>query len=289
MLTRDYCDFARQAGCIHVVISSRTREANMTEWDAPEYARLSGLQQAMAEEVLSLLDLNGKKHVLDVGCGNGKVTAEIAVRVPQVAVVGVDSCADMITFASSQFGPTVRPNLRFEVAYARHLPFGNEFDLVVSFNALHWIPDQDLALRSIRSAMKSDGFAQLRLVPAGKRKSRNVIEQTRLSSNWAGYFKEFHDPYLHLTPEQYGQLAESNGLQVRRIHTEDKSWDFKSCSAFQAFGSVTFVEWTKFTPEAERLAFVTDVLNRYQIVAADPPGEEHTFKFYQMDITLVPN
>jgi hypothetical protein len=57
MLTRDYCDFARQAGCIHVVISSRTREANMTEWDAPEYARLSGLQQAMAEEVLSLLDL----------------------------------------------------------------------------------------------------------------------------------------------------------------------------------------------------------------------------------------
>jgi trans-aconitate 2-methyltransferase len=41
----------------------------------------------------------------------------------------------------------------------------------VSFNALHWIPDQDLALRSIRSAMKSDGFAQLRLVPAGKRKS----------------------------------------------------------------------------------------------------------------------
>jgi trans-aconitate 2-methyltransferase len=35
----------------------------MTEWDAPEYARLSGLQQAMAEEVLALLDLKGKERV----------------------------------------------------------------------------------------------------------------------------------------------------------------------------------------------------------------------------------
>jgi trans-aconitate 2-methyltransferase len=55
----------------------------MTEWNALEYARISGLQQAMAGEVLSLLDLKGTKRVLDVGCGNGKVTAEIASRLPQ--------------------------------------------------------------------------------------------------------------------------------------------------------------------------------------------------------------
>jgi trans-aconitate 2-methyltransferase len=83
-------------------------------------------------------------------------------------------------------------------------------------------------------------------------------------------------------------LAERNGLQVRRIHTEDKAWDFKSHAAFLAFGSVTFVEWTKFLPEGERLAFVTDVLARYRAVAAERPGEENTFKFYQMDITLLP-
>ena len=259
----------------------------MTEWDAPEYARLSGLQQAMAEEVLSLLDLKGSERVLDVGCGNGKVTAEIATRVPQGAVVGVDSSADMIAFASSHFGPTVRPNLRFEVADARRLPFKQEFDLVVSFNALHWIPEQEQVLRKIRAVVKSDGLAQLRLVPAGKRKSlENVIEETRRSPRWAHYFQEFHDPYLHLTPEQYGTLAERYGFRVRRIHTQDKSWDFKSRSAFQAFGSVTFVEWTKFLPEGERPAFVTDVLDRYQAVAAEHPSQENTFKFYQMDVGL---
>ena len=261
----------------------------MTEWDANEYARRSGLQGAMAEEVLALIDLKGSERVLDVGCGDGNITVEIAALVPHGEVVGVDSSHDMIAFASSHFSPSDRPNLRFEVADARRLPFREEFDLIVSFNALHWVPEQDAALRSIRAAMKSDGLAQLRLVPAGERKSlENVIEDTRLSSKWARYFREFRDPYLHLTPEQYGNMAERNGLCVRRIHTEAKAWNFKSRAAFLAFGSVTFVEWTRFLPEPERRDFVIDVLDRYQSVAADQPGEENTFKFYQMDITLAP-
>lgn len=257
----------------------------MTEWDASDYARISGLQQAMAAEVLSLLSLQGTEHVLDVGCGNGKITAEIAGRVPQGTVVGVDPSSEMIDFAASHFGSAA--NLRFAVADARSLPFENEFDVVVSFNALHWIPAQDEALCSLRGTMKPAALAQLRLVPAGERKSlENVIEETRLSSRWSRYFQGFHDPYLHLTAEQYAAAAEGNGLRVNRIHTQDKAWDFLSRSAFLAFGSVTFIAWTQCLPEAERLTFVADVLDRYRTVAAEHPDEENTFKFYQMDITL---
>jgi len=259
----------------------------MTEWDATDYARISGLQETMAEEGLALLDLKGSERVLDIGCGDGKVTAEIAARVPKGSVVGVDSSHEMIAFASSHYGPATRPNLRFETADARQLPYRDEFDLVVSFNSLHWVTQQDEALRSIRSAMKPVGRAQLRLVPKGARKSlENVLEDTRPSSRWARYFQEFHDPYLHLTPEQYGELAQSNGLHVLSINTEAKAWDFKSRSAFFGFGSVTFVEWTRFLPEDEKPAFIIDVLDRYRSVTADRPDEENTFKFCQMDITL---
>jgi trans-aconitate 2-methyltransferase len=261
----------------------------MTEWDASGYAGISGLQQAMATEVLALLRLSGTERVLDVGCGNGKVTAEIASRVPNGAVLGVDSSADMIASARHEFGPEVRPNLRFEVADVRQLPFRHQFDLVVSFNALHWVPEQEQALRSIRSALTSAGRAQLRLVPAGERKSlENVIEEARLSPPWVRYFNGFNDPYLHLTPERYRALAEQNGFRVERLHTESKAWDFQSRSAFVAFGSVTFIEWTQFLPESERIAFVNDVLDRYKRVVADRAREENTFKFYQMDITLLP-
>jgi trans-aconitate 2-methyltransferase len=259
----------------------------MTEWNASEYARISTLQAAMAEEVLALLDLKGNERILDVGCGNGKTTAEIAARVPQGAVVGVDASADMIAFAAAH--GAFHANLQFAVADARQLPYQHEFDLVVSFNALHWIPDQDRALRSIRATLKHTGLAQLRLVPKGQRKSlEDVLEETRLSSRWISYFQSIRDPYLHLAPEQYGELAKQNGFDVRRVQIGAKAWDFQSRSAFLAFGGVTFVEWTQHLPESDRLDFAIDVLDRYQRVACDAPGEENFFRFYQMDITLAP-
>ena len=95
----------------------------MTEWKASEYARISALQQTMAEEVLALVDLKGDERVLDIGCGNGRNTSEIAARVPQGSVVGVDFSANMVDFAGSQYAAS-HPNLTFQVADARHLPFG---------------------------------------------------------------------------------------------------------------------------------------------------------------------
>jgi trans-aconitate 2-methyltransferase len=258
----------------------------LTEWNASEYDRLSALQAAMAEEVLSLLRLEGSERILDIGCGNGKTTAAIAARVPRGSVTGVDASAEMIAFAKEHWIPA-HPNLQFEVADARHLPFDHEFGLIVSFNALHWITDQALPLQAIHRAIKPNGIAQLRLVPKSQRKSiEDVIEETRLSSRWSGYFKSFQDPYLHLTPEQYGELAEMQGFRVVSLHTADKAWDFQSRATFEAFSKVTMIEWTQHVPEAERPAFIADVLDRYQHVGALAPGEEKFFRFYQMDIVL---
>jgi trans-aconitate 2-methyltransferase len=255
----------------------------MTEWNAELYRERSSLQQAMAAEVLQALDVTNSERVLDVGCGDGRITAEIARRVPQGCVVGVDASNNMIALASQKR----EPNLRFEIADARSLPFHHEFDLVVSFNALHWIHEQDLALASIHKSLQPGGTAHLRLVPMGARKSiETVLEETRNSPTWSPYFGEFRDPYLRLTPEQYGLLAQQSGFRVERVQTESKTWDFGTRAEFVAFSSVTMVEWTKRLPESLRPVFITDVLDRYQAVVAAQPGEENTFKFYQMTIVL---
>jgi trans-aconitate 2-methyltransferase len=259
----------------------------MTEWDAANYVRRSSMQEAMAVEVLALLRLNGAEHVLDIGCGDGRVTSEIASRLPHGSIVGVDASRDMIAFAADR---AARPNLQFQVANAANLPFHDEFDLIVSFNALHWLPDPDPPLKCIRAAMKPTGRAQLRLVPDGERKSlETVIEETRKTGRWAGYFQNFRDPYLHLTPEQYAQAAERNGLRVERIQVSSKAWDFQTRENFFASCSVTLVEWTRVLPAGEKAAFINDVLDRYQQATADTPAEAHYFKFYQMDVTLSPS
>jgi trans-aconitate 2-methyltransferase len=255
----------------------------MTEWNAESYRERSNLQQTMAAEVLQSLDLTTSKRVLDVGCGDGRITAEIARRLPQGYVVGVDASSNMIDLASQKKGP----NLCFEVADARSLPFNHEFDLVVSFNALHWVHEQSLALASIHNSLGPGGRARLRLVPMGARKSiETVLEETRSSPRWSEYFCEFRDPYLRLTQEEYCSLAQKSGFHVESVQTESKAWDFATRAEFLAFSSVTMVEWTKRLPELLRPPFITDVLDRYQAVAAEKPGEENTFKFYQMTIVL---
>ena len=264
----------------------------MTEWDATGYSRISSLQAAMAQEVLALLDLNGSERILDVGCGEGKITAEIASRVPRGLVVGVDPSHDMIGFAKKHFTPANPTgaslgNLRFEVADALCLSFKDEFDLAVSFNALHWIPDQDAALRSIRSAVVPGGKAQFRLVTVGARRSlESVVEETRAALEWKAYFKNFQDPYLRLTPDEYVAVAERNGFRVLRVNTQDHSWDFGSRAAFAGFCAVGLVAWTDRLPAAERQKFLDDALDRYQSVAATRAGEENMFKFYQTDVAM---
>jgi trans-aconitate 2-methyltransferase len=77
-------------------------------------------------EALRLLKLNGTERVLDIGCGNGKVTAQIASRIPEGTVVGIDPSSEMIAFASSQFPFAMHANLQFEVGDARSLRFRDE-------------------------------------------------------------------------------------------------------------------------------------------------------------------
>src|ERR1700751_2908222 len=176
----------------------------MTEWNAELYSQRSSLQQTMAAEVLQALDVTSSDRVLDVGCGDGRITSEIARVVPNGCVVGVDASSNMIELASRR----TAPNLHFEVADARSLPFNHEFDLVGSFNALHWIREQDLALASIHKSLKAGGAAHLRLVPMGGRKSiETVLEETRNSATWSKYFGGFRDPYLRLTQDEYCSLA----------------------------------------------------------------------------------
>ena len=255
----------------------------MTEWNALGYEKISALQRAMATEVLSTLDLTAAKRVADLGCGNGRITAAIANRLPEASVLGIDASHEMISYAQQQFTAPAFPNLHFVVGDISKLDFQSEFDTVLSFNALHWIPDQSAALTAIHRVMREGGTAHLRLVPKGERKSfEDVLEETRCSARWASAFADFRDPYLHLTAEEYRAIAEEHGLHVEEQDVQDKAWDFGTRDGFFAFASVTTVAWLSRLETDAKDSFIEDVLERYAAVA----GDDHTFRFYQMNIRL---
>jgi trans-aconitate methyltransferase len=240
----------------------------------------------MGNEQLKRVQLHGSERVLDVGCGDGKITAKIASRLPRGSVVGVDPSQSMIDFATERHGPPHAPNLGFHVGDARLLGFVAEFDLVVSFNALHWVLDQQAALSSIRAALKPAGAAILRMVSKGDRTSiEAVFEETRSQPRWANAFVGFRAPFVHFTPDEYRALAARSGLAVREIQVEDRAWDFETRQAFFAFCRVGCIAWLSRLSENDWPAFINEALDRYQDVAANPP-DKHLFKFYQMEACL---
>ena len=90
-------------------------------WNAADYAANSLVQQTWARELIAQLKLRGDERILDVGCGDGKVTAEIARAVPRGAAAGIDASPQMIEFARKTFRPEKFPNLKFCVMDAREI------------------------------------------------------------------------------------------------------------------------------------------------------------------------
>jgi len=259
----------------------------MTEWNATEHHRQSSPRWSFAEQQIARLNLSGRERVLDVGCGDGKITAAIAERVPGGSVVGIDVSRETISAALVGFAGPVRPNLRFEVADVRSLRYRREFDLIVSFNALDWVTDQGAALRSMRAALTLGGRMLLRFVSRGPRRSlEDVFEDVRAERRWARYFVGFSAPHVHFAPHEYGGLAARHGLRALRLAVHDEAWVFATGEAFAALCRASFAEWTRRLPEREAPVFIAEVLERYRQVASRPHDQAHTLRFYQMEVLL---
>jgi trans-aconitate 2-methyltransferase len=169
------------------------------ELDPDSYGQVNTLQQLVAERALADLVLDGGERVLDVGCGDGKVTAMIVARLTTGTVVGVDPSAKMIDAARRLLPDTSRST--FMVGTAATLTFHASFDVATSFNALHWEIRWLEALRRIRSALRPNGRALLVFVCDGERPSlEDVVMHTCQSLRWQSAFDAFGAPFRARRP-----------------------------------------------------------------------------------------
>ena len=81
------------------------------KWDALEYEKHSQGQHKWARELIEKISLKGTENVLDIGCGDGKVTAEISKLVSKGSIIGIDNSAEMIKLAKDRHSETIYPKL----------------------------------------------------------------------------------------------------------------------------------------------------------------------------------
>ncbi len=119
-------------------------------WNAKAYDRDNSFVWKYGAEVIALLDPASGERILDIGCGTGHLTAQIAERGAEVT--GIDLSAEMIEQARRLY-----PNIRFEIADGTSFSFDEEFDAVFSNAAIHWMKDQHALAASVNRALKPGG------------------------------------------------------------------------------------------------------------------------------------
>jgi trans-aconitate 2-methyltransferase len=236
----------------------------------------------MITEAMTGLEFRGADHILDIGCGDGFLTAAIASLTPQGLVVGADPSHRMVATAAQSVA-TGESGPWFVIADARALPFGESFDAAVSFNALHWVPDQERALRQIATVLKPGGSLTVQVVCASERPSLEAVAMMLCrDSRWAQWFTAFEAPFIHVDPDHYGALAAASGLTLDDVTVTDREWDFGSREAFLGWAAMGSTAWTDRLPDDLRAQFASEQIDRYEPIA----GAQGVFRFMQMRARL---
>ena len=158
---------------------------------------------AAGADLVEVLDPQAGERVLDLGCGTGQLSAQIAATGAEV--VGIDLSAEMIEAAREQF-----PSLSFAVGDARDFSFAEPFDAVFSNAALHWVKPPETALACIVACLGQGGRFVAEL--GGARNvatiSRGLIDQLAA--------RGFHpqSPWYFPRLGEYARLVEQAGLRV---------------------------------------------------------------------------
>ena len=173
------------------------------EWNSGQYHQLSDPQFQFGLKVLDRLDLRGDETVLDAGCGTGRVTAELARRLPNGRVIASDVSENMLGGARETLAP-FGDRIRFVHADMTDLPLETEVDAVFSTAAFHWVKDHDVLFRSLHRVLKPNGRIVAQCgggpnVEMIRARTTRVLEER---SAYAACFRDFQEPWYYASPEQ---------------------------------------------------------------------------------------
>jgi trans-aconitate 2-methyltransferase len=195
------------------------------DFDGERYKRASRHQKEWGLRLIESIEIGPRASILDLGCGDGVLTAEIARRAPRGRVLGIDSSPSMLEAAQA----LATDNLRFERMDINDIDFTSEFDVVFSNATLHWIKDHARLLRRVHAALRPGGRLRFNFAGAGNCQSFfAVVREMQSSSEFASYFEDFEWPWLMPGAADYAPLLHDAGFVDIVVREENADRFFSS-------------------------------------------------------------
>jgi trans-aconitate methyltransferase len=213
-------------------------------WNAELYDGKHSFVWKFGASLIELLAPRPGERILDLGCGTGHLTAQLAAA--GADVVGLDAAPSMIEQASQAY-----PNLSFEIVDARAFCFAEPFDAVFSNAALHWVKEPSPVLDCVYRVLKPGGRFAAEF--GGRENITAIVAALDKVCRTTGI--AFELPWYFPSIGEYVALLERAGLEVTFATLFDRSTPLE--------GEAGMRDWFAM--------FLSDLLSRV------PPERRHAF------------
>jgi trans-aconitate methyltransferase len=246
-------------------------------FDGEQYRRASHHQREWGAKLIAELQLQGAENILDLGCGDGALTDQLASLAPQGRVVGIDASPSMIDAARRHR----RPNLTFELLDISQLAFEAEFDLVFSNATLHWVLDHRNLLQRVFKSLKKNGMARFNFAGEGNCSNFNrVVQEVMRQPRYARYFADFVWPWHMPKVDDYRLLVSQFPFREVRVWGENADRLFPDAAAMiRWIDQPSLVPFMPRIEDADRAGFRAEVIEGMLRVTRQSDGRRfETFR-----------
>lgn len=253
-------------------------------WKAEEYNLHSSVQRDSALQILQMISWKGNEQVLDIGCGDGKITAMIANYVSNGQVAGIDISQEMISFAQQCFSKIKHPNLSFSIQDAQHLNYDQKFDVIFSSFALQWVRDISSFFKGAYKSLSPSGVLAI-TVPLGISVALEESINALISSQeWSSYFHTPLHPGLQFISDcEYKKLLYQHQFMPIQFTTVQQIVTFPSRDSFEKYVIQWFV-YLNLLPAHLKQVFFKQIIDKYLENEPILDSGEVVFKFSRVDI-----
>jgi trans-aconitate methyltransferase len=256
--------------------------ASTDYWKADEYYQNSSSQKDAAADLLKYVPIKGSEKILDVGCGDGKITAELALKVPNGSVV-MDISPSMIDFAKATFPFEKYPNLQFVLKDAQQLDDQQQFDIIFSFTTLQWIQNHAAFLKGAYEGLKPSGLLAITMPMGLPLTLEQAVNEVISSPQWSSYFQQFSTGWNFVEEADYARLISVHHFTPLRLAVVPQKDIFPSRESFQKFIGQWF-PYLRPLPQHLKQPFLTQVIDRFlELESPFPNGEVH-FKIRRLEV-----
>ncbi len=221
------------------------------KWDAELYEASHSFVWNYGKGLIELLKPQPGERILDIGCGPGQLTAEIAAT--GATVTGLDSSPAMIGQARQNF-----PKLSFVLQSVTEMRYSSEFDAVFSNAALHWVLNAQAAAKAIGNSLRKGGRFVAEL---GGHGNVQIIDHA-VTSTLARYLGDNLPPANTYFPTigEYATILDNSGLEVRLAELYDRPTPLEGENGMTNW--IRQFKWFYFEalPPAQRSQALNDVL-----------------------------